>query len=423
MRRTVWWLVALTACGSEATDGPTGSDAPTWEADIVPMLEAHCLACHADGGTGPFALTDIEKVRTFAVAALDAMDEEEMPPPTSDPECRDYVGSERLHLSDEDREVFAAWIEAGMPGGSGTLEPEAQPVPHLEQVDLEVRLEVPFRPTYPEAANEYRCFPLQHGQDETFFITGLEALIDQAPIVHHIVVFKEDAGAWEGVGPEGRDCFDDAGGIFEGMIGGWAPGAAPVELPEGYGLRVNPNERIVVQMHYYGGGPSTAELTDQSGFALRTASSVEHEVMMAPFGSYDFHIPAGEAAHTEGFAIEIPETIDLGGAELPMPDLEILGTFPHMHVLGAGYHLQVKRKEGGNECLARSEKYDFYNQLTYMFREPVVVHPGDTVRFDCTWDNSTDNPDRLLDPPQDVYYGERTDEEMCYAFTYVNIQW
>ena len=71
-------------------------------------------------------------------------------------------------------------------------------------------------------------------------------------------------------------------------------------------------------------------------------------------------------------------------------------------------------------CLLDGPRYDFDNQLTYLYREPVLIPGGSTVTLRCNWNNSRSNPDLILDPPQDITYGERTDQEMCFGFTYVS---
>ena len=74
-----------------------------------------------------------------------------------------------------------------------------------------------------------------------------------------------------------------------------------------------------------------------------------------------------------------------------------------------------------NECLVASDRYDFDNQLTYMFDAPILLEEGTQFSLSCTWNNSTDNPNLLINPPVDIGYGERTDEEMCYAFTLISL--
>ena len=91
-----------------------------------------------------------------------------------------------------------------------------------------------------------------------------------------------------------------------------------------------------------------------------------------------------------------------------------------MHVLGTGYRMWVQ-DWGGDTCLVESDSYGFDNQLTYFFDTPVSVKSGDTIGFECTWDNSADNPNQMFEEPQPIGYGERTNEEMCFAFTLIGL--
>jgi hypothetical protein len=120
---------------------------------------------------------------------------------------------------------------------------------------------------------------------------------------------------------------------------------------------------------------------------------------MAPVGSYSFAIPPGASDHTHSSTFVNTFT-----------DLQVVATFPHMHELGTGYDLRIRHEDGTETCVAQGA-YDFNNQLTYQFSEPLTFGVGDELEFSCTWDNS--------DGDSTVTYGERTDEEMCYFFTIV----
>jgi len=85
-----------------------------------------------------------------------------------------------------------------------------------------------------------------------------------------------------------------------------------------------------------------------------------------------------------------------------------------MHVLGKRYRVWAE-DDFSETCIAQGD-YDFDNQLSYQLKEPVTVGNGQTLGLECTWDNGASNPEQFYDPPQDIYYGERTDEEMCFAF-------
>jgi hypothetical protein len=358
----------------------------------------------------------METVNVFAEFMLSRIDSGDMPPPVSDPSCNDYVGSEHLTMPVEARDIFANWIEQGMPEGDPADAPEREPIEdELKDADLVLSIPTPYTPLFEDEANpgnEYRCFVIDPEIDESVYITALAPVVDQKSMVHHIVLFSKDVSQVPDheAGPDGYDCIDAgmADGV-NGMVAGWAPGALPVEFPEGYGMRIGPNDRLVMQLHYFQSGPEVVGLADQSGYSFRTTDEVDRSVVMYPLGTTNFNIPAGDASYSDGLEFQLPEFFSF----------DILAVFPHMHVLGSGYEMFADSEADGRQCLVRADKYDFDNQQTYLFKEPVSVSGGDTLGFECTWNNGADNPDQFFDEPQDIGYGERTNEEMCFAFTLI----
>ena len=417
--------VAAAACGQ----GATAPDEVTWHADIHPIMERHCTRCHTEGGQAVGDFADLEQVRAFSAVMLSRMDEGAMPPPVADPECRDYLGSEHLSLPDASREAFRAWVAAEMPEGDPADAPAIDDAPAVEtelaDPDLVLTMPTPYAPTFSDPqnpGNEYRCFILDHGQEESFFVTDFHPVIGEPALVHHVVLLTVP----ESVVPDdydpavGLDCINGRspiGSSTDGMIAGWAPGMTPVHLEETLadgttatrGIRIERNQRLVVQMHYYRNGPEVDGLTDQSGYAFKIAPVVDTPLRMAPLGLYDFRIPANDADYSYGESIEIPAGVT--------GRIHVL--FPHMHVLGTRY--RVWRERAGEDTCIVAGDYTFDNQLSYVLREPLEFGPGDRLHLECTWDNSTNNPNRIHDDPRDVGFGERTDQEMCYAFTLLSI--
>jgi hypothetical protein len=191
------------------------------------------------------------------------------------------------------------------------------------------------------------------------------------------------------------------------MIAAWAPGMLPIHFPEGTGMALSPDDVLVLQMHYYS-GPDTLGLSDQSGYAFHTAASVNKSIFMAPLGIYSFSIPPNVESHTEGDTLYNSYV-----------DLTVYGIFPHMHVLGSGFKASIEHEDGTESCLVEGD-YDFNNQMTYQFVDPIVLEQGETLNYSCTWNNSTSNDD-LEGEPQTTGYGERTNEEMCYFFSLVSL--
>jgi len=389
--------------------------AVTWTKDIQPIVEQNCVRCHNDQGQGTGDFTNYETVRTLADSVLHSIDMGTMPPPAADPNCHSYLDSEKMHLQSEARDQIARWIENETPYGS---EDDAQIYDRtefvLENPDLIVQLKEPYVPSFGNEGNlgnDYRCFSLEHNQSETFYITDLHPQIDQKGLVHHVVLGKATAaGILEGsADPKGVDCINGAsfvsGDVGEvGMLGAWAPGMSPVRLDDNAGLLVKADEYIVLQIHYFLSDNVPINTPDQSGYAFNiTKENPEHVIQMVPLGITQLEIPAGEESHTISNSFSLPLKVNLWGV------------FPHMHILGAGYQMKI-----GDQCIVESDRYDFNNQLTYMFSNPVEIAAGEEISWSCTWNNSTSNPNLIHTPPIDVSYGERTDEEMCFAFSLIS---
>ncbi|QQR91247.1 MAG: hypothetical protein IPJ88_05825 [Myxococcales bacterium] len=402
----------------------------TYRGQVAEVLDTYCSRCHYDGGQGTGNFTDYETAKAFATVMLGKIEAHKMPPPVSDPECRDYLDSERLRISDEAKGILAQWIEDGLLEGDPSLPGPQGDATATSLTDANLNLTLPeaYTPSFSDPdnpGNEYRCFVIDHQRNENFYITAMHPTVDQPSIVHHIVLFKvapEDIPEG-GESAQGFDCIDMAffggaeavtglitgQGAGSGMLAGWAPGTQPVLLSEGYGLLVKPEEKFILQMHYFQRDPQKT-VTDHSGYQFRIQNEVDKEVIMLPFGPTQFTIPANDSAYTVDYELPI---------QLPIA-LKVHGVFPHMHYLGSGYHMRFEHN-GNEECLVRSDGYDFDNQRLYMFKEPVDVPAGSKTTMGCTWNNSESNPDLLVYPPQDIGYGERTDEEMCFGFTLISL--
>lgn len=411
MKRLVVIIASLSFFGCEQSPKNDLSK-PTWYTDIKPLMETHCIRCHSSNGSGPGDFSLLSEVQIKAEVMLSYIESGDMPPGASDPTCRDYIGSEHMVVSEKNKTLFKDWIDAGKPHGdpANAVNVETKPLV-LENPDLELRIRAPYTPAFNDpnnVGNEYRCFALEHNQTEPFYITALHPIVDKPQMAHHIVLFKSSSTLDPSYYSEtGADCIDNVPtSQIDSMIAGWAPGMHPIEFAQGYGLYVRPTDTIFIQMHYFQNGPETTELADQSGYAFKTSREPLKPILMIPFGPNDFQIPAGDPAYS---------FTGTQRWESNLPPVVLHGIFPHMHILGSGYKMWVERN-GEETCLVESDKYHFENQQTYMLTEPFKIEQGDNVSFRCTWNNSTSNPKLIHDPPITTYYGERTDEEMCFAF-------
>ncbi|GDX81205.1 hypothetical protein LBMAG42_30160 [Deltaproteobacteria bacterium] len=387
------------ACAGEQPDStaPTAAD-PTYYADIKPILDEDCARCHVQGGLAP-SFEEPADVVALADAIVSYVDAGLMPPPAPDPACRDYEHSERFVLSAEQKATLREWAAAGAPLG----EPEAQvdgpgPLASIGPFDKELYGSAAYQPSFGGDGNDYRCFVLNLDNPSPVFFTGLEAIVDNDAIVHHVVLFQTREVTAEQLAPDGFYC-SGFGDPTWSLLAAWAPGGTPLQFPDGLGMRLNNGTSLILQMHYYDSFDGADQEFDQSGYGLLFTDSVEREVVQLPYGVTQFTIPAGE------------ENVEVNDSERWMgDDAELLAVFPHMHQTGVAFHMDVKSKDDTDPCIVDIAGWNFHNQLIPTFSEPVPLHNGDRVQTTCTYSNPSNT---------DVEWGEQTDQEMCFGFAWV----
>lgn len=419
--RTLAPLLLLTACaglGTVKTDGAgeTGDSADvTWYEDIEPLVAEHCASCHGPDGVAGLDLTDPSIAMERAELMLGMVSSGLMPPPAADPTCRPYDNADAFNIDADELALLQAWVDEGAALGR----PEDAPPPAdlaLRITDPDLTLTMPFAytPDLDGDGNQYWCVTLDNTLTETAWITGLDVDLGNTAVVHHMLLLKDtggDAGEAYGISDPsaGFDCRSPMMEDDWTILHAWAPGMGATMLPEGTGMALAPGDQIVLQMHYFSSSDQ-APAPDQSSYLLKLSSQAPDETIeVYPIGPTGFRIPADEADY------EIHEELDWN---YPLT-ITIYGVFPHQHVLGKRYESWIDHNDGTIDCLARGD-WDFHHQAFYMYDEPTTLEMGDTLAGGCTWDNSADNPDQYNDPPEDVYYGEGTNQEMCYFLFYLS---
>ncbi len=373
----------------------------TYYKDVRPILDNNCARCHTANGIAP-SFDDPAVAVAEAPNMVARTEAGDMPPPAPLPGCRAYEDDDSYFLTDADKATIAAWSDAGAPLGDVTEAPAPWAARTIAPFDIEMHASAPYSPTFADGENDYRCFELDLNNDAAVYVTGFEALVDNPKIVHHVVLFNSNGvnlGDTTGGDPhEGFSCggFGNSGWDF---VSGWAPGGEPIAFPDGLGLKLKQGTQLVLQMHYYNSFEGADLEQDQSGYGLTTSSSVSNQVYQIPVGTYDFTIPANDAAYSSSFVF--PWTYG---------DYQILGVFPHMHTRGSGFQYEIAHADASRTCLVDMNQWSFHNQVTALYDEPATITAGDAVSMTCTWDNAGN--------PNDLVWGEGTGDEMCFGFTY-----
>jgi hypothetical protein len=395
-----------------AIDEDTAPPEVSWYRDIQPLLQENCLGCHADQGIS-FSLEDMTIAAAMGDAMVDAVSSGRMPPwPADEESCLPLSGTRTL--TSEQVDLLSRWVALGAPAGSPDDVPATeQEEARVFEADISLMLPEPFTPSI-TLEDDYRCFVLDPGLTESTFVTGIQVEPGNANLVHHVILYTDPAQnslAMDAAedGP-GYTCFGGPGYNNTGVIGGWAPGQGTVWMPEGVGLRLNPDTPVVAQIHYH--AVNAPGESDQTVILMDTADQVDKEGFLVPLAHQGIDIPAGVSSHVETRQFSINFGLDA----------TLWGGTPHMHLLGSSIRITVQPPDSDEEvCLIDVPEWDFDYQNFYQFEEPVTIQNGSTITMECIYDNSAQNPNQPADPPVDVDWGDGTNDEMCLVFALLSL--
>ena len=364
----------------------------TYYKDVLPLVQRECASCHTAGGAA-FALDQYDAAKPYSQPMSAAIASKSMPPWPPDPACQHFQG-ERV-LSDAERKIFSDWNSAGAPAGNPADAPASQAQTGNGLGTPDRVLDGGSDYTYNPAAQQdlYWCFRLNPGITTPTDFVAADVQPGNKEIVHHVIVFREANGQANAVGGAGFKC-DGAPGEF---LFAWVPGSAALKFPEGYGMKLQPNDRLLMQIHYHSVANAASNVDRTAAKIYFAQTPVQKLVHVSWLGSPSISIPANGDASSSGDCV-VPN----GGAE-------VLMTAPHMHTLATKFKATVRTAAGADACLIDIPKWDFGWQGGYMFPQPLQLKAGDTITSTCSWHNNTN---------QQVGFGEGTGQEMCFNFVY-----
>lgn len=117
-------LTKLVAAGLVAGLAALAAESkPTFNRDVLPILQKNCQACHRPGQVAPMAFLTYEKTRPWAKAMKVAVATRKMPPWFADPQHGPYLNDRSLSQADID--TIGKWTDSGAAEGDAKDAPPA----------------------------------------------------------------------------------------------------------------------------------------------------------------------------------------------------------------------------------------------------------------------------------------------------------
>jgi len=370
----------------------------SYSEEIAPMLAENCVACHRQGGVGPWAMTDYNMVRGFSLMIREVVRTQRMPPWHADPAVGHFANDRSL--TPEQTKTLVHWIEAGAPRGEGP-DPLAAidhdwgewAVAEPELGEPDYIIDIPAMEIPATGVVDYQYHYVKNTVGKDVWVKAAEILPGDRGVLHHVIT------AYGQMETEGRR----KGRLKrEGQAGlrGYVPGMTSQKFPEGTGVFLPADATIEFQVHYTTNGKATVD-ESQLGIWIYDEPP-EHQVFSMILLNGQIRIPPNTKSHKESAERVVPK------------DALVYNLLPHAHFRGKASEFSVVYPDGTEEVLLSVPNYDFNWQTTYELAEPKIIPAGSKIVHTTWWDNSVQNPANP-DPNIEVTWGEQSWEEMLFG--------
>ncbi len=361
----------------------------TYSRDIAAILDARCVECHRPGEAAPFSLVEYEDVANWRETIRDVVAAKRMPPWGA----RGRHFANDRSLSDEQRRMILAWIDAGAPEGDPTERPRMARFKDGWQIradrvlSMSTAFEVPR-----EGVLDYQEFVIDPGFTSDTWVQAVEIRPGNRAVVHHINVYVKPKGA-----NKDRLYVNSLGDYYLAMC---VPGNAVTQLPPGTAKLIPAGWTIVMSVHYT---PNGTAQRDTSSLALELAEPRHVHKQIATRAILDDYLviePESLQTVTHRWTVE--------------DDYTLHALYPHMHWRGQSMRFDACYPNGETEVLLDVPAYDFAWQFRYVLSTPRELPRGTAITVTAVYDNTAANPNNP-DPQATVRSGRQSTDEMFQA--------
>jgi hypothetical protein len=380
---------------------------PTFDKDVLPILQKNCQQCHRPGEIAPMSLLTYGDARPWAKSIKSAVLTKKMPPWFAEV---GHFANDRT-LSQETIDTLVAWVDGGAPEG----DPKDMPAPRTFQDGWNIKpdmiIEMPKEFHVPATGTiNYQNVKVKVNFPEDVWVVAAEMRPGNAKVVHHgrvsvlpptsSYMAKAAYGDFYEEGSEGM------GGAKSGtdLLGKYNPGLGAQTFDvDGSAKFIPKGSDLIFNLHYTSVGTPQ---TDRSKVGLVFAKHPPAKrYWMSPGtpAAFNLVIPAGDRN------AEVVSEVTIG-----VDDAKLVYIQPHMHLRGKDYELRAIYPTGESETIFKGV-WNFDWQVGYQLAKPMPLPKGTRLVAIAHYDNSPNNKFNP-DPTKTVLWGDQNWDEMQSGF-------
>jgi len=390
------------------------SNTPTFNKEVLPILQKNCQNCHRPGEVAPMSLLTYTDARPWAKAIKNAVVSKKMPPWFAD---EGHFKNERT-LSAEDVATLTAWADNGAVEGDAKDKPAPRTFVDGWNLKPDIIVEMPKPFELPASGTiNYKYILVKTNFKEDMWVTAAEMRPGDSRVLHHGKVWVRPPGSnWMANAVPGEAYETQTESSFIGrnmgvegndILGKFNPGLGPQDFTvEGAAKFVPKGSDLVFELHYTAVGTPTKD-TSKLGLVLAKNPPQKRYFFNAGPTALNLAIPPNDGNAQVVSELTVNEAMNLVYAQ------------PHMHLRGKDFELQLHYPSGEKETVIRG-KFDFEWQLGYEFAKPIHMPKGTRMVLITHFDNSANNRFNP-DPKAKVIWGPQNWDEMSNMFIGVTV--
>lgn len=400
--------IFLVICVTYTTCGQTY----TYAGNVAKIIYKNCTSCHRAGNSTPFALESYSQVVEHKAEIYEAVKSKYMPPWSPNTAYSHFL-NERV-LQDSEITIITEWIKEGAPRGDSLLEPR---VPNFKDTSYINNPEFSKRcKKYTVETNEdkFEFFALSCDNNQELFIKEYELVPGNRKIVHHIFLFLDSVGVVAEMVKNGSIKLNKGNYLTAGdlhdvkLIGSWLPGGSYTPLPNHLGFKVPKGSHFILQIHY---APGSKNLSDSTQLNIKfSQDSIVRTMNMKPL------IYSRKSTISEPLFIPKDSVKVFTSYTMVAKPISLIAIIPHMHLIGTRMKVYAVGIHNPDTIKLIDDNWNFHWQDVYTFPKMVKLKGGYILWAEGTYDNTAQNQDNPFNPPQDIFEGKATYNEMLQVF-------